>query len=191
MLKYFYRFTQLPKRNSKLLPVIVFIPAGRWIGGSNDHNVYNPTFLLDKDILLVAPNYRLGALGFLSTGDEVAPGNWGLKDQILALKWVQKNIKYFGGDPDRVTLAGDSNGGASVEHLALSNLTEGYFEKSQLYYVDFMLQFRPLIFWCIMEPSFHSLIDRSPDFKSGYVIMFFSSLTSPISYTSFFVNNEN
>lgn len=52
--------------------------------------------------------------GFFSTGDEHAAGNWGLKDQVLALKWVKANIEKFGGDPDRITLAGTSAGAASV-----------------------------------------------------------------------------
>lgn len=92
------------------------------MGGSGSQN---PTYLLDKDVVLVTPNYRIGPLGFLSTGDEVAPGNWALKDQILALKWVQDNIEYFGGDPGQVTIFGTSAGSACVHLLTLSDSTKG------------------------------------------------------------------
>ncbi|KAL1491572.1 hypothetical protein ABEB36_012147 [Hypothenemus hampei] len=63
----------------------------------------------------------------MSTGDDVMPGNIGLKDQILALQWIQKNIKYFGGDPEKVTIFGQSAGGASVSYLLLSPLAQGLF----------------------------------------------------------------
>ena len=76
-------------------------------------------------ILTVVPNYRLSVLGFLSTGDEVAPGNAGLKDQNLALRWVQENIQAFGGDPNRVTIFGESAGAASVIFHLLSPVSHG------------------------------------------------------------------
>lgn len=63
--------------------------------------------------------------GFLSTGDIVIPGNFGLKDQILGLKWVRDNIKYFGGDPKKVTIMGSSAGSASVSYLMLSAKAKG------------------------------------------------------------------
>lgn len=66
-------------------------------------------------------------LGYMSTGDDVIPGNLGSKDQILALKWVQQNVRYFGGDPDKVTLFGQSAGAASISYLLLSPLAEGKF----------------------------------------------------------------
>ena len=102
-----------------------------WIHGGGFHtensnlSTYGPNYLLDKDIVFVSINYRLGILGFLSTGDVVAPGNFGLKDQVLALKWIQKNIRVFGGDPNRVTIFGESAGGASVTFHALSNSSNG------------------------------------------------------------------
>ena len=76
---------------------------------------------------LVVPNYRVGALGFFSTGDEVAPGNYGFKDQNLALRWVQENIEAFGGDPNRVTIFGTSAGAASVIFHLLSPASHGKF----------------------------------------------------------------
>ncbi|XP_046753939.1 juvenile hormone esterase-like [Diprion similis] len=121
---------QLPNNtSSSLLPVMVWIPGGGFEQGSGNSDLYSSEFLLDSDVLLVSVSYRLGALGFLSTGDDVAPGNWGLKDQVLALKWVQNNIAYFGGDPDQITLFGQSAGGASVQLHALSDLTTGLFHK--------------------------------------------------------------
>ena len=104
---------------------MVWIHGGGFEFGSSSPFVYGPNYLLDKDIVLVTFNYRLGILGFLTTGDLVAPGNFGLKDQVLALKWVQKNIQVFGGDPNRVTLFGQSAGGASVSLHVLSDASNG------------------------------------------------------------------
>ncbi|XP_046587083.1 juvenile hormone esterase-like isoform X2 [Neodiprion lecontei] len=120
---------QLPVNTSTLLPVMVWIHGGAFLHGSSSSATFSPDYLLDSDIVLALPNYRIGALGFLSTGNEVAAGNWGLKDQILALKWVQNNIEYFGGDPDQVTLFGQSAGSASVHLLSLSKAAEGLFHR--------------------------------------------------------------
>lgn len=111
----------------KLLPVLFWIHGGAFLYGTSDYTIYNPEHLLDKEVVVVQTNYRLGILGFLSTGDEASPGNFALKDQVMALKWVQRNIKVFGGDPKRVTIFGESAGGGSVDLLALSDLTDGNF----------------------------------------------------------------
>lgn len=76
---------------------------------------------------MVTINYRLGVLGFLSSEDEIIPGNFGLKDQVEALKWVQNNIKAFRGDPTKVTISGFSAGGASVHLHYMSQSSEGLF----------------------------------------------------------------
>ena len=68
-------------------------------------------------------NYLI--LGFLNLEDHIAPGNQGLKDQVMALKWIRDNIANFGGDPDNVTIFGESAGGASVHYLTLSPLAKG------------------------------------------------------------------
>lgn len=81
------------------MPVIVFIHGGAFIIGYGAN--YEPDYLLDHDVVLVTPNYRLGPLGFLSTEDENCPGNFGLKDQVMALKWIRENIEHFNGDPQR------------------------------------------------------------------------------------------
>lgn len=100
--------------------------------GSNNSALYSPGFLLMEDIVLVTINYRLGILGFLRLDDPSleVPGNAGLKDQVLALKWVQKNIRKFGGDPNNVTLYGESAGSASVNYQVLSPLSKGLFHKA-------------------------------------------------------------
>ena len=97
--------------------------------GSSDSRIYGPDFFLDHGVVLVTVNYRLGPLGFLSLGIEDAPGNVGLHDQVLALKWVQQNITAFGGDNGNVTLMGESAGGmAGLLHL-VSPLSRGLFHK--------------------------------------------------------------
>ncbi|XP_076168705.1 juvenile hormone esterase [Ptiloglossa arizonensis] len=110
--------------------VMVWIHGGAFVHGSGDSRIYGPDYLIRKDIVLVTINYRLGVLGFLSLENELAPGNQGLKDQVMALKWVQENISNFGGDPDNVTIFGESAGGASVHFLTISPLARGLFHKA-------------------------------------------------------------
>ncbi|XP_051154447.1 uncharacterized protein LOC127277388 [Leptopilina boulardi] len=116
-----------PKPTDKLLPVMVWIHGGSFLIGTG--NMYGAQYLLEKDIILVTLNYRLGILGFLTTGNSIAPGNFGMKDQVEALKWVQKNIKSFGGDPKKVTLFGESAGGIAVNLHAISKASNGLFQK--------------------------------------------------------------
>lgn len=112
----------------KLLPVIVYIHGGGFFFGSA--RTYGPAYLLQKDVILVTIQYRLGVLGFLSTGDHVCPGNQGLKDQALALKWVHDNIHAFGGNRDKVTILGQSAGSASVHLHMLSHSSRPYFQRA-------------------------------------------------------------
>ena len=79
--------------------MIVFIPGGTFVVGSCEAQMYGPQVLLDRDIVLVGVNYRLGPLGWLSLETDEVPGNLGLHDQHRALLWVQRNISRFGGDP--------------------------------------------------------------------------------------------
>lgn len=74
-------------------------------------------------------------LGFFSTGDSVVPGNNGLKDQVLALKWIKRNIEHFGGDPGNVAISGMSAGGASVNYHMLSPLSRGRIIMNYYYYI--------------------------------------------------------
>lgn len=110
---------------TELKPVIVFLHGGGLERGSANSN--QPNYIMDRDIVFVGINYRLGAFGFLSTGTEEAPGNLGLKDQVMALKWIHNNIRHFGGDPDRITLAGLSAGGYSVTALMASPMAANLF----------------------------------------------------------------
>ncbi|WP_375538411.1 carboxylesterase/lipase family protein [Mycolicibacterium sp. CBMA 234] len=107
--------------SSQRRPVLVWIHGGGFINGSS--NIYNSTRLTTRgDIVVVTVNYRLGALGFLAhpaLGNGPDVGNYGLADQQAALHWVRDNIAAFGGDPEKVTIAGESAGGMSVcDHLA-------------------------------------------------------------------------
>lgn len=78
--------------------------------GHGGHTFYGPEYFMEHDIVLVTGNYRLGPLGFLSTEDEHCSGNWGFKDQLMILEWVQTNIDKFGGDGHSVTIFGESAG---------------------------------------------------------------------------------
>lgn len=95
--------------------------------GSGNSFLYGPDYLVDENVVLVTINYRLGPLGFLNLETPEASGNAGLKDVVLALRWVKDNIKEFGGDPDRVTIFGQSAGGATVHYLMLSPMSKGLF----------------------------------------------------------------
>ncbi|XP_066996622.2 venom carboxylesterase-6 [Anabrus simplex] len=110
-----------------LLDVFVYIHGGGFSNGASSY--YGANFLMDHDVVYVTFNYRLGILGFLSTEDEVVPGNNGLKDQAAALRWIQRNIAAFGGNPSRVTISGTSAGGASVHYHYLSPLSRGLFQR--------------------------------------------------------------
>jgi len=103
---------------------IYMISGGGFLFG--DSVIYGPNRLMaHEDVVLVVIHYRVGALGFLSTGDSVVPGNNGLKDQREALRWVQENIGAFNGDKDRVTIFGESAGANSVLSQLLSPSTQG------------------------------------------------------------------
>ncbi len=118
------------------LPVMVFIHGGGFVGGAGTLPIYNETYLAQKGVVLVTVNYRLNVLGFLAhpaltaESPHRSSGNYGIMDQILALKWVQDNIRQFGGNPQNVTIFGHSAGGASVVALMASPLTEGLFHRA-------------------------------------------------------------
>lgn len=121
----------LPSLGSPLLPVMFYIHGGGFISGhGTDTNTNGPDFLIEKDVVMVSINYRLGVFGFLALDSKEAPGNMGLRDQVEALKWVKQNIDKFNGDPNNVTIFGLSAGGASVEYLMLSPTAKGLFHKA-------------------------------------------------------------
>lgn len=109
------------------LAVMVWIHGGAFAVGSGNAFLYGPDHLVGAGVVLVTLNYRLGALGFLSLENEEVPGNMGLKDQVMALKWVRDNIEAFGGDSSRVTIFGESAGAASVHLHMLSPASRGLF----------------------------------------------------------------
>ena len=98
--------------------VMVYIHGGGFTQGSGDE--YDPTPLLEEDVIVVTINYRLGGLGFLTFGNDLISGNMGLRDQIEAIKWVKRNIIFFGGDPNKITIFGESGGAISVSALQIS-----------------------------------------------------------------------
>ncbi|XP_044728158.1 carboxylesterase 1F-like isoform X2 [Chrysoperla carnea] len=120
------------KMSSKPKPVMVWIHGGGLTYGSIFEENYGPELLMTEDIVLVKIAYRLNIFGFLSIDDSKydIPGNAGFKDQVLALKWVQKNIHHFGGDPNQVTIFGESAGGAAVQYLIMSPLAKGLFHRA-------------------------------------------------------------
>lgn len=115
------------------LPVLVWIYGGGFSFGSTSVPVHNGEHLARKGVILVSINYRVGPLGFLAHPELSAEstngvsGNYGLLDQIAGLQWIQDNIAAFGGDPDKVTIFGESAGGISVSMLCGSPLTKGLF----------------------------------------------------------------
>nr|WNK22300.1 carboxylesterase 14 [Athetis lepigone] len=119
----------VPNTKKKNLSVLVYVHGGAFIMGYGDMIKATQYITRTKDFIMVNFNYRLGVHGFLCLGTEDVPGNAGMKDQVAALRWVQKNIASFGGNPDDVTLAGGSAGSASVDLLMLSKSAEGLFHR--------------------------------------------------------------
>jgi len=121
------------KAANERLPVLVWIYGGGFAFGSTSTPVHNGEYLARKGVILVTINYRVGSLGFLAHPELSAEspkkvsGNYGLLDQIAGLRWVQRNIAAFGGDPTKVTIFGESAGGISVSMLCASPEAKGLF----------------------------------------------------------------
>ncbi|XP_059120181.1 acylcarnitine hydrolase-like isoform X2 [Peromyscus eremicus] len=110
-------------------PVMVWIHGGALVVGMA--SMYDGSMLTaTEDVVVVTIQYRLGVLGFFSTGDQHARGNWGYLDQVAALRWVQQNIAHFGGNPDVVTIFGESAGGTSVSSHVVSPMSQGLFHRA-------------------------------------------------------------
>jgi para-nitrobenzyl esterase len=117
------------------LPVMFWIHGGGYSGGASSEPRHNGDFLPLKGVVLVTINYRLGVFGFLATSDLAkeangTAGNYGLLDMVAALEWTKKNIKKFGGDPDNVTIFGESAGSFAVSTLMASPMAKGLFQKA-------------------------------------------------------------
>ncbi|XP_047106428.1 esterase FE4-like [Schistocerca piceifrons] len=119
---------ELPSNISVPRPVLVMIHGGCFMTGYAEERPLD--FYIDHGIVVVTIQYRLGALGFMSTGDSLLPGNLGMKDQVLALQWVKQNILAFGGNPDEVTIEGQSSGGAAVQYHMMSPKSKGLFKRA-------------------------------------------------------------
>ncbi len=120
------------------LPVVVWLYGGGLRVGSAGMAPYDGENLAKKGVIFVNLNYRVGALGFMAHPELTAEsphgasGNYGFLDQVAALKWIQRNIAAFGGDPGNVTITGQSGGGRSVSTLVASPLAKGLFHKAQM-----------------------------------------------------------
>lgn len=122
-------------KQGERLPVIFWVHGGAYVGGSS--NLYRLDKLTNEGrVVVVSANYRIGILGFMPLTPlkgQPINGNFGIEDQRLAMRWVQRNIAAFGGDPTNVTVAGESAGAASIcAHLATPEKTEGLFHKAIL-----------------------------------------------------------
>lgn len=124
-------YTPVDRAHEKL-PVMVFIHGGAFLEGTGTAFLYGPDFFVEHGVIFVGINYRLNIEGFLCLGIKEAPGNAGLKDQVAALQWIKENISAFGGDPDNVTLFGESAGAVSISYLILSPAAKGLFHKAIL-----------------------------------------------------------
>ncbi len=123
----------VPKTHPRLRrsAVLVWIYGGGFYSGTTTLNLYDGKILAaENSIIVVSIGYRLGALGFLALGNAAAPGNAGLFDQLMGLEWVQQNIRHFGGDPNNVTLFGESAGSVSVSIHLLSPLSRSKFSRA-------------------------------------------------------------
>jgi para-nitrobenzyl esterase len=124
------------KVGNEKLPVMVWIHGGGYIAGSGSSQVYDGQELARRGIVVVTINYRLGPFGFLAhpllskESEHGVSGNYGLLDQIAALLWVKRNIAAFGGDPNNVTIFGESAGAGSVCYLMVSPLAKGLFHRA-------------------------------------------------------------
>ncbi|XP_014451055.2 fatty acyl-CoA hydrolase precursor, medium chain isoform X1 [Alligator mississippiensis] len=126
---YLNMYVPADSRKQEKLPVLVWLPGGGFVLGAA--STYDGSAIAAfENVMFVTLQYRLGVLGFFTTGDEHARGNWGYLDQVAALIWIQENIAFFGGDPGSVTIFGESAGGASASALVLSPLAKGLFHKA-------------------------------------------------------------
>ncbi|CAB3257417.1 unnamed protein product [Arctia plantaginis] len=117
----------LPVEKIEKLPVFFFVHGGRLIFGHGHY--YRPDYILKHDVVFVTINYRLNVLGFLCLNIPEVPGNAGLKDSVAALRWVKKNIGFFNGNADNITIMGESAGAAVVMSLMTSKMADGLYHK--------------------------------------------------------------
>ncbi|GBM53520.1 Acetylcholinesterase [Araneus ventricosus] len=115
----------------EFLQVLVWVHGGAFAFGSTDIEIYDGGVIASRgDAVVVSMNYRVGIFGFLNAGIEDAPGNMGLDDQNLAMKWVKENIHYFGGDPNKISLFGESAGAISISLHLVAPLSRNLFKRA-------------------------------------------------------------
>ena len=124
-----YLNVYVPSERQGDLAVMVFIHGGGFLSGSANPFI-SDTLAAYGEVIVVTINYRLSVMGFLSTGDEYGPGNNGLWDQHLAIRWVHENINAFGGDSSRITIFGESAGAVSVVFQSVFEGNEGLFQRA-------------------------------------------------------------
>ncbi|KAH8317400.1 hypothetical protein KR067_005162, partial [Drosophila pandora] len=130
-----YLNISVKKLESKFpLPILVYIHGGQHKGGDSSRRAWGPDYFMKEDVMFISIGHRLGPFGFLTFANPSLeiPGNAGLKDIILALRWIKKNAKNFNGDPNRITILGHSSGAMIVNILLASPQTEGLFHKAIL-----------------------------------------------------------
>ena len=159
------------KSEDDKLPVLVWFFGGGFQWGYTAEMEFNGENLAKKGIIVVTVNYRLGALGFLAHPDlfkesPEAPANFGLLDQLAGLKWVRRNIAAFGGDPDNITIAGQSAGGGSVLNHLTSKASIGNYQKAVI--LSGIISF-PYITDFVMTP-------RTIEDACSYGVKFFEKL---------------
>lgn len=133
--------SKLNEKSSQLKPVVVWIHGGAFQFGSSSNYETDGSILASLgDVILVSPNYRLNAFGFLNLDTNEYSGNMGLYDQYFALKWVKDNIKNFGGDPQKITLWGESSGAVSVTAHLVSPFSRRLFNRMILQSGSLFLQ---------------------------------------------------
>ena len=127
-----------PEHHGQNLPVMVWIYGGAWVVGGSSLQAFDGSQFARKGIVFVSFNYRLGRFGYFAfpaltaEGKDGLLGNYGYMDQIAALKWVQRNIAKFGGNPREVTIFGQSAGGFAVHMLMTSPLGKGFFQRAMV-----------------------------------------------------------
>lgn len=119
-----------PTLQNEKLPVLIWIYGGAFKFGTASNGYYDPGRFIEENVIVVTINYRMGALGFLATNTEHAPGNVGMKDIVIGLRWIKKNIHFFGGDSNNICLYGVSSGAGVVEYLTLSPMASGLYHKA-------------------------------------------------------------
>ncbi|HET6180260.1 MAG TPA: carboxylesterase family protein [Candidatus Sulfotelmatobacter sp.] len=126
----------IPEHHTGKLPILIWIYGGGWVNGGSSPDVYDGSQFAKQGILFYSFNYRVGRFGFFAHPALTAEskdgmlGNYGFMDQIAAIKWIRRNAAAFGGDPDNVTVFGESAGGWSINMLMTSSLVSGLFHRA-------------------------------------------------------------